>query len=789
MPLTVERLRTWILVAAGVLVLVLSGFFYLGHWKQRFLRRDLPQKLGLDIQQDSTGFTLSKSHNGKTLFTLHASRAVQLKNGGNAQLHDVKIILYGQGESQRQDRISGDEFSYDPKTQIVQAQGTVLIDLQSPDAGNAGKAGGAESTIHMRTDGLTFNQKTGVATTTQPVEFRLPQAEGTAVGAEYDSQQGLVTLASQVVLHTTLDQQPATVDASHAVMNRQIWQVILTAAQLHSAKRDASADHATLWMHPDGSADHMLAEGRVVMTSEDGTELHAPRGTAQFRAGSHVEHVHVDGGVTMHQLVPGSNQAVRDGQAEEAWLDLDAASKPANLRMQGGVHLQESVPGAAALQRELRAGRVDVPFRAGVAQQMMATMSPIYQETSADKQKRSVKVLQADTLEATLRDGKILERVHGIGNTQLTQQESTGEVDVSHGDDLVAKFAPAADSAMKDGPQQIVNAVQQGNVRFSRSAPAKKTSSNSNKNVAGMEKSAGHAARAEYTQADDTILLTGDPHLNDISPDEAVFDVSGGRITLHRDSGDGLAEGAVKCSYVSQPGAATAHVIGDRAVLSHAQQTATFTGSPRLWQEGNSVEAPMLVLTQKPSGLEAESGPEGNPPVRAVFVQRDPKHPGPPVRVTSHKLVYSDAERRAHFTTGVTLVDSDGTVRANKMDVFLKPSGPTPGVAPAQAMDHAAAGSAAPMAGQLDHILATGDVVLEQPLRQGTGEQLVYTASDGKFVLTGSSGRPPRIEDRLKGTVTGETLIFLSHDNKVDVENGPGRTVTTTHLSHSEEAK
>ena len=784
MPLTVERLRTWILVSGGVLVLVLGGFFYLAHWKQRFLTRDLPKRLGVDIQQDSTGFTLSKSHNGRTLFTLHASRAVQLKNGGNAQLHDVKIVIYGQGASQRQDRISGDEFAYDPKTQTVQAEGEVLIDLQAPDAGTAGKPANAESTIHLRTRGLVFNQNTGVAVTTQAVDFRLPQAAGTAVGAEYDSQQGLVTLQSQVVLHTVLDDEPATVRASHAVMNRQIWQVNLTTARLHSEKRDASADSATLWMHPDGTADRMLAEGHLVMTTDDGTELDAPRGTAQFRANSRVEHVHVEGGVKMHQTPPDKGGTVRDGQAEQAWLDLDAKSKPAQLRMQGGVRLTESVAGATPLQRELRAGHADVAFRDGVAQQIVAKESPMFEETSTTKQHKSTKLLQADTLDATLRNGKFLDQVHGVGNTQLTQQESMGQVEVSHGDDLVAKFGTTEGAEASDGRQQIVSAVQQGNVRFTRTAPAAKPASASKAGGAtGVDRSSGHAARAEYRQADETILLTGDPRLTDTSADKAVVDMAAEKITMHRATGDALAEGAVKTSYVSEPGAATAHVVGERAVLAHAQQTATFTGSPRLWQDGNSVEAPTLVLTDKPRGLMAESGADGAPAVHAVFVQRDAKHPQPPVRVMGRTLVYSDAERKARFTNAVTLVDANGTVRADKMDVFLKPA-----AANTPAMSHMAAASA-PMGGQVDHILATGDVFLDQPLRHGSGEELVYTADDGKFMLTGSTKRPPRIEDHLNGSVTGDALVFFSRDNKVDVENGPGRTVTTTHLSNKGDSK
>jgi lipopolysaccharide export system protein LptA len=86
-------------------------------------------------------------------------------------------------------------------------------------------------------------------------------------------------------------------------------------------------------------------------------------------------------------------------------------------------------------------------------------------------------------------------------------------------------------------------------------------------------------------------------------------------------------------------------------------------------------------------------------------------------------------------------------------------------------------------------------VLIVQPGRRGTGERLVYTAADGRYVLTGGPGQPPRIVDSQKGTTTGVALIFKSADDSVEVSNHPdsgsaaphpgadpqARTVTDTH--------
>jgi lipopolysaccharide export system protein LptA len=81
---------------------------------------------------------------------------------------------------------------------------------------------------------------------------------------------------------------------------------------------------------------------------------------------------------------------------------------------------------------------------------------------------------------------------------------------------------------------------------------------------------------------------------------------------------------------------------------------------------------------------------------------------------------------------------------------------------------------------QLDHIVATGHVVLTQPGRKGTGEKLVYIADQGRYTLTGSPGNPPRIEDAAKGTSTGTTLIFNSQNDSVEVSGGQSSAVTET---------
>jgi lipopolysaccharide export system protein LptA len=76
------------------------------------------------------------------------------------------------------------------------------------------------------------------------------------------------------------------------------------------------------------------------------------------------------------------------------------------------------------------------------------------------------------------------------------------------------------------------------------------------------------------------------------------------------------------------------------------------------------------------------------------------------------------------------------------------------------------------MGGSVDRMVATGHIEMDQPGRHAAGEQMVYTAGDGMFVLTGTATDLPKIMDDQRGTVTGTSLRFHSGDDNIVVSNG-----------------
>ena len=119
--------------------------------------------------------------------------------------------------------------------------------------------------------------------------------------------------------------------------------------------------------------------------------------------------------------------------------------------------------------------------------------------------------------------------------------------------------------------------------------------------------------------------------------------------------------------------------------------------------------------------------------------------------------------RRVECLGGVMLRGVDGTVRALEATGTMRAGG--------GAM------------GGLERVVFRGEVRVEQPGRVATGEELVWTAADRTFLLTGTASAPPVVTDAVRGRVSGGAIRFRPQDNSVVVTGaGSGRVHTETRL-------
>lgn len=748
-----------------VVVTVVAGYYLHSRIMLRVALKNLPGKVGVDIQQTSEGFTLSKSEGGRTLYTIHASKATQFKKGGRAELHDVNIVVYGR-KSDRFDQIYGDDFEYDQQAGMVISNGEVNIDLQ----GNAeGQMAGDQTPprevrdpIHLRTEGMIFNQKTGIAETRGVVDFRVPQAAGTARGATYDSQKNELTLHSEVDIQTE-GNQPTRIRADKGTIGKEPRVITMETVQMDGEGRSMVADHAVINLAADNSMQHVTGTGNVHLSNEDGLQLSAQQGDMNLGPYNTVETVLFTGGVDFQypkqaagghsgemlmQFVPLKKAAAQGVAATNssgnAQLETIYARKGATLHQEPkpeSKNPQRMMLSSDAMTFSVVEGRLLTGAKTDGPGELVMT-------STAPKSAGAQTIVDARLFTAEFGDGNRLRTVHGTGAVKVTDRQPGQPDKVSTSDTFLAEFTPAG---------EISRAVQEGNFRYKEGQ--------SSKNEPGGRTST--AARAYYSPQDDSLTLLGEPRIVD-----GGMTVTADTIRLLRQSGEAFATGNVKSTYseltVQPSGALLAtsdpvHVTAQAMNAKQASGLAHYTGGARLWQASNIVEAPTIDFDQHARTIVAQG--DRRHPVTSVFLQVDNKGKSTTMLVTAPKLTYADHDRQARYSGGVTARSEDGVMTADHADIYLNAASKTRTAGPSQ----------------LDHIVASDRVLVQQQERRAQGEKLVYTAATSTFVMTGGS---PMLSDPVNGTVRGDSLTFYSHDDRVVVEGtGTSRAVTHTFVS------
>lgn len=809
-----------VLAAAVLLVGALAAFLVVAKWRNPFNRRDIPERLGIEVSQEANGVTYTQARGGRTLFKLHASKVVQLKKG-NALLHDVQIELYGL-DGRRVDRIEGAEFEYDQQAGIAKAAGPVEITLMRPGEALAIAPKAASGTkqmslplatvaqtaargeVHVETSGLVFDQKSGVATTLENVNFTITQGRGTAVGATFDSQDGKLVLDHAVEMTTLRGTQPVELHAAHAEFERgdQLCRLREATAEYNGGK--AGAEVATILFREDGSAQRLNAEGGFTLTTANGGRLSAPEGKLDFDDHNQPRHGRLQNGVTMDSVRTAEaahEEEKLHGTAPAVELDFTRQGQLRHAHMEGGVAMESeerSMPAGGGLwvRREWRSPVADVEFReTGKGRVELAAIKGTGGVVITSQSRRGdgpvvPSRMAADELTAQLGKRSTLSTVIGLGKASMEQTTATGTRQTTSGDRLEVHFAPAAGGrpGARGGPgagTQIRSAVVEGQVVLVEQPAAKPGA----QPAAPMQATAGRAA---YESSGEWLHLTKSPRVED-----GELALTANRIDISQASGDAYAHGNVKASWTGPAkasgevapagrvlgGQGPTHVVAAEVQLHQASGEATFRGRVRMWQQGNSVSAPVIVLNRVKETLEARSSDPAEP-VRAVVMNEASAEPGKPapkgpagfaetpsvIRLRGGELRYSAAERKAVMRGGALglVVAETGlaTSVSEEVELILLPPG-----------NHAGKdGSAA----QVDRMIARGRVAINSQGRRGTGEQLVYSNQTGEYVLTGTAAEPPRLTDPARGTVTGEILIFNSRDDSVRIEGGGRETRTET---------
>jgi LPS export ABC transporter protein LptC/lipopolysaccharide transport protein LptA len=772
-----SRYARWSAAAAFLFAGVTAAIYLQRGWVRHVEKKNAPPAAPRDVTRLSSGLTFSEGKGNQKIFTVEASKSTDFKDKDASLLEDVKITIFGK-TGERHDTIHTQSCQYGKEKGDIICSGEVQIDLQS--AADAERAGAnandaASKLIHVQTHGVTFDRSSGTAKTNEPVLFRFPDGSGEAVGVEYNTEEGTARLLKDVRMtlarlalrngkrNNGRDalEESVQVKGTRMDFGRDSRTIHMSGpAEVETRSQRITAGELTLSLNTAFHAEKLLATAGAhgerpeltLQSSRGQMGMSAETLAAQFAPQGWVARAEAAGNVRGSRKTNGEED---DFDSDMATLDLwPKISQPKELNLSGSVSLQTQMSKTNEA-RTLRTTALRVIFNSGKEgeaskAQRAETLAPgsmEWAEAAPRATEAALTKVQADRLAMEFGAQDKARELQATGNVQMERTVPGHPVQTATAHSGEAQLLASGGWSQMD---------LHGGVRLKEGDRI------------------GQAEHAVFQRAAHTAILTGQPVVRD-----ATTETHAARITFMQSTGDIRAEGGVRSADFSVKGSAVqlapapVNITADGLQANSKTRRALYSGHARLWQGDAVLEADSIELLRETKVLNAA----GN--VRAVFPQEE----SPPgvLADAAHRaakksqlwhasagtLSYWDAENRARLERNVTVQSAEQRIRAAALDFYFTRSA-------------VGANGANTSAGaqQISRAMGTGGVIVEQAGRRATAECGEYTASGGKFVMSGGN---PTLYDGASGTTTGRQLTFFLADDTIIVDSENGSRTLTKH--------
>jgi lipopolysaccharide export system protein LptA len=566
----------------------------------------------------------------------------------------------------------------------------------------------ASDGLTARTEHATYAAADGTVRAPGAVEFSKNRMSGRGTGMTYDKERDVMTIMAGAVVHIDADEAGAggaDVTSGSAAFARREKTVTFDGGVRvqRSSGEITEADRAIAHLSDDEKRIQVVElRGRSRVTSAKP----APGGL-QALSGRDVNlNYGADGQVIQHVLVIG------DGVLQLA----GNAGKPG---------------------RQLRAGSIDTALAPDGTTPTSLAAHDAVQLTFPPEPGVAARSVRATTMTATGQAGRGLTDARFEQNVEY--RETSATVDRS-------ATSTTLEVSLKPGLSSIDEAKFLGNVKFTD----------------GKMKAA--AAGARYVLDKGTLLLRGTepapgpvvPHvLNEqIAIDSTSIDVDlhGPKMTATGNvksviqpakKGSGSDTKMPSLLKQDQPVNVTSADLQYDGELSKA----TYTGGAQLWQADTAISGETIVIDDKTGDLTA------NGKVATAVTLDESRHDKDTNKTTKTRaqslgaasdFTYRENTRCATYTGDAHLKGSEGDMKADKIELFLKPSG-----------------------NELERAEAYDNVVLKETARTTTGSRVSYFAEDERYV---ASGTPVKVVDECDFETAGRTLTFHKATDTIVVD-------------------
>jgi LPS export ABC transporter protein LptC len=734
------RYARWSAGVAIAIVLLVVGVYLHRHFSARVARQELPPPVPAAVRQQSAQFTYSKMIGPHALFTVRASRATEYKDQNRSLLEDVVITIHGR-TGDRNDTVTARECSYLPKTELIRCKGTVQIDLRNVTTN------GEATSVKMRleTRDISFNRKGEEVSTPNDVSLEFPGGKGRGTGLIYDIKTETVKLGRNVQLQIEGDgkgtDEPIAVLASSMEYERRPG-VMRMAGPVKASQdgRVCESESLEIELGPDLRPRRALANGGVRFSHaarRRAPSLTAHRMEVDLGAAGDIERVIADGNV---HAVQKTSLGRKEFLAQHAQLSLAShhgTTRPRALLATGNVQAEALQEGVS---RRLTTEGLQLRFEPVPGHRSVRIASA---ETTAPgeiltNQPGETDRIQAGKICAVLNSvGRIIQ-LNGTSNIEASRQVGAGAPEETTAQNLTATFAGARDWTTIEESGEVN--LRQGD----RRAQADRMIAVRDTNEMSLN---GHAV------VGDTFSSTSAAHMK-IDQTTGALHASGSVISTYLGSVN-----RQSLNFNREP----MHVSADRLEASRTNDHVIYSGHARLWQGDSVIDADAIELWRNENKLEAR----GN--VRGIFLETSGESHAPSGKETGGKstptrwqvraplLDYWGDAGRVELKGGVQVQSEAGIISSQTMELRLAP----------RAKTH-----------QLEQATALGNFRIEQNGRVGSAERAVYTADDGKFVLSGGS---PTLVDASGNTTTGRELTFFLASDTILVDSEKGSRTITKH--------
>ncbi len=569
----------------------------------------------------------------------------------------------------------------------------------------------------MNAPQATYTQSGGVVHADGAVAFSKQGLNGTSTGMTYREREEWLELPADVRLHFTgdgRDSPPMDVTAGHAVFPRPDRYIRFEKGfTLVHEGRTLQSDTAQAFLSDDESRVQMLEMRGHSRISGVGDAVGSLRGMAA----QDINLEFAADGRTLSSAILSNDAAIDVAGGSGAgkriaarWISLVLAPDGATVT---ALTARESV-------------RMDLPAEGT----------------------EPARVVTASNLLGKGEPGKGLTAATFSGNVEFTESRPAAAGKAAS--TRVAR-SETLDLAVTPGFGSVEDAAFAGRVRFNDGAVS------------------ASAANARYLVKDGVLELEGVDDTTRQRPTAADVRVSieADHITLTLEGQKVSAKGDVRSAMSGQSDKDRADEKARRPSMLKAEQPvfataaslsydggarqARYEGGARLWQGDTAIQGDEITLDDATGNLTAHGK------VRSTFMleQADAKT-SKRERVASiasaNDLVYEEAARRATYTKNARLSGEQGDLRADTIELYLRPSG-----------------------NELDRVEGYEKVNLRSDDRQATGDRLTYYAADEKYVM---SGKPVRITAECRET-SGRTLTFFRSVDTISVEGDEEKRTQT----------